>query len=196
MKVENGQIRIIDDFLPEDIFKEFQNIFLDSKFPWYFSDNSVYDDDNFPQFCHSIYMDMEPTSHCWGYIKPILINGLDLKNHQTILRVKANATPVYSEIIQKRFHYDLVERGEKDKLKDDDNYPAKISPHNVAIIYINSNDGFTYFKDGAKVESVENRCVIFPGNLMHSGSTCTNSPLRVVLNINYTIDNEYGNTAD
>jgi hypothetical protein len=58
----------------------------------------------------------------------------------------------------------------------------------VAIIYINTNDGFTCFKDGAKVESIENRCIIFPGNLMHSGSTCTDSPLRMVLNINYTCE--------
>jgi hypothetical protein len=33
---------------------------------------------------------------------------------------------------------------------------------------------------------IENRCVIFPGNLMHSGSTFTDSSLRIVLNINYT----------
>ena len=186
MKIEDNQIRIIDNFLPDDIFKEFQNIFLDEKFPWYFNATSVYDDDNCPQFCHAIYMDMEPVSYCWEYIKPILINGLNLKNHQSILRVKANATPAHSSVIQKRFHYDLVEKGEKSKLKDDDNYNARVSPHNVAIIYINTNDGFTLFKDGAKVESIENRCIIFPGNLMHSGSTCTNSPLRLVLNVNYT----------
>ena len=96
MKIEDNQIRIIDNFLPDDIFKEFQNIFLDEKFPWYFNNTSVYDDDNSPQFCHAIYMDMEPISYCWEYIKPILINGLNLKNYQSILRVKVNATPAHS----------------------------------------------------------------------------------------------------
>lgn len=195
--MKKNQIEIIDEFLPDDSFKQFQSIFLDKNFPWYFRDSSVFDDDNCPQFGHIIYMDMEPTSHYWEYVKPILINGLNLKPCQSILRVKANATPAYSSIIQKRFHYDLVEDGEKDKLKNDENYPAKVSPHNVAIIYINSNDGFTYFKDGAKVESIENRCVIFSGDLMHCGSTCTNSPLRIVLNVNYTIDpNEYNVTTN
>jgi hypothetical protein len=188
MNVEENRIKVIDEFLPEDIFKEFSNIFLDKKFPWYFNETSVYDDDNTPQFCHSIYMDMEPTSHCWEYIKPILIEGLQLKNNQSILRVKVNATPSTEKVIQKSFHYDLVEPGENQKLRKNINYPAKVSSHNVAIIYINSNDGFTYFKDGAKIESIENRCAIFPGNLMHAGSTCTNSPLRIVLNINYTCE--------
>jgi hypothetical protein len=186
--MEGNQIKIIDQFLPSDVFKEFQNLFLDKQFPWYFTESSVFDDDNSPQFCHAFYMDMEPRSDYWDYIKPILVNGLELKNHQAILRVKANATPVYSEVIPKRFHYDLVHNGEKEKLKVDENYPAKVSPHNVAIIYINSNDGITYFKDGAKVESVENRCVMFSGNLMHAGSTCTNSSLRIVLNVNYTCE--------
>jgi hypothetical protein len=186
--MKKNEIKIIDEFLPNTTFKQFQNIFLDKHFPWYFSDSSVFSGDNCPQFNHSIYEDMEPTSSCWEYIKPILINGLNLKNHQSILRVKVNATPAHSSIIQKRFHCDLVEDGEKNKLKNDENYPPKVCPHNVAIIYINSNDGFTYFKDGAKIESIENRCVIFDGNLMHSGSTCTNSPLRIVLNVNYTCE--------
>lgn len=186
--MNKSQIEIIDNFLPYGIFKELQNIFLDKNFPWYFRDSSVFDDDDCPQFCHSIYMDMEPTSNCWEYIKPVLIDGLKLKNHQAILRVKVNATPAHPKIVQKRFHYDLVENGEKDKLKHDENYPAKVCPHRVAILYINSNDGFTYFKDGAKIKSVENRCIIFSGDLMHAGSTCTNSPLRIVLNINYTCE--------
>ena len=84
MKIEDNQIRLIDNFLPHEIFKEFQSIFLDKNFPWYFRDSSVFDDDNSPQFAHAIYMDMEPTSPCWDYIKPILIDGLNLKNHQSI----------------------------------------------------------------------------------------------------------------
>ena len=53
-----GQIKIIDNFLPEDIFKDFKSIFFDSKFPWYFSEVSVAEGDNFPKFGHIVYMDM------------------------------------------------------------------------------------------------------------------------------------------
>lgn len=176
-----SQIKIIDKFLPDDKFEKLKSIFLDRNFPWYFSESSVYDGDSSPQFSHAIYDNMEPTSNCWNHIKHILINQLELRNYQTILRVKVNATPKTFSVEPKSFHYDIeLEDDIKDKIEELVNY-------NVAIIYLNTNDGFTYFKDGAKVESIENRCVIFPGNLMHSGSTCTNSPLRVVLNINYTL---------
>ena len=41
------------------------------------------------------------------------------------------------------------------------------------------------FKDGTKVESVENRIVIFDGSELHCGVSCTDEKARFVLNINY-----------
>ena len=48
-----------------------------------------------------------------------------------------------------------------------------------------SNNGYTYFEDGQKVQSQENRAVIFSGDLLHAGTSCTDTDLRVVLNIDY-----------
>ena len=50
---------------------------------------------------------------------------------------------------------------------------------------MNDCDGYTYFEDGQKVESKENRAVIFEGDLLHAGTSCTDTDLRVVLNIDY-----------
>ena len=55
----------------------------------------------------------------------------------------------------------------------------------TAIYYVNTNNGYTYFEDGQKVESVENRLVIMPSNLPHAGATCTDELRRVVINFNY-----------
>ena len=54
-----------------------------------------------------------------------------------------------------------------------------------AVFYLNTNDGYTCFEDGTKIESVENRFVAFDSSLKHSGTTCTNEKSRIVLNINY-----------
>jgi hypothetical protein len=169
------QIKIIDNFLPENVFKDFKNIFFDSQFPWYFSEVSVKEGDNCPKFGHIVYMDMQPQSFVWEMIKSILINKLELEINQSILRVKANTNQRTSSIEKTSLHYDIV------------SYDGEVLPHNVAIIYLNSNDGYTFFEDGAKIESIENRCIIFPGNLKHAGTSCTDADLRVVLNINYTI---------
>jgi len=169
------QIKLIDNFLPEDTFKDFKNIFFDSKFPWYFSEISVHEGDNFPMFCHIVYMDMQPQSFVWEMIQSMLINRLGLKINQSILRVKANAIQRSKSIEKTALHYDIISHNDE------------VLPHNVAIIYLNNNDGYTFFEDGAKIESVANRCIIFPGNLKHAGTSCTNAPLRAILNINYTI---------
>ena len=55
----------------------------------------------------------------------------------------------------------------------------------VAIYYVNSNDGYTEFRDGTKVESIANRLAIFPSTMEHTGSTCTNTKFRCVINFNF-----------
>ena len=61
---------------------------------------------------------------------------------------------------------------------------AKISK--TAIFYINSNNGFTLFEsDNQKVESIENRLVIFDSFERHSGTNCTDEKYRAVINFNF-----------
>ena len=55
----------------------------------------------------------------------------------------------------------------------------------TAILYINTNNGYTKFKKGGKVKSVANRVVIFDSNLEHMGYACTNEKRRIVVNFNY-----------
>ena len=55
----------------------------------------------------------------------------------------------------------------------------------TSIFYFNDNDGQTSFESGGYVKSVSNRLITFPSNIRHSGSTCTNTKARFVLNLNY-----------
>ena len=55
----------------------------------------------------------------------------------------------------------------------------------TSILYMNTNDGYTLFEDGTKVESVMNRLITFPYNMKHAGTTCTDVPFRMVINFNY-----------
>ena len=50
---------------------------------------------------------------------------------------------------------------------------------------MNTNNGYTEFEDGTKVESVENRIVYFDGSIPHNSSTCTDQKVRAVISINY-----------
>ena len=55
----------------------------------------------------------------------------------------------------------------------------------TSILYINTNNGYTKFKDGTIIESIRNRLVTFPAHLEHTGSTCTDENFRCVINMNY-----------
>ena len=55
----------------------------------------------------------------------------------------------------------------------------------TAILYINTNNGWTKFKGGGKIKCVENRIVIFDSNIQHAGFTCTDKKRKVVVNFNY-----------
>jgi hypothetical protein len=166
----NKEIEVLDNVFPEEYFKSLQKMFLNNTFPWFMEPASVYENDNFPQLVHAIYREFEPCSESWQYLKGGILNALQPHG---LYRVKANATPVYSEVVEKLLHVDLKE--------EDDT----VTPHRVAILYINTNDGYTVFEDGSKVDSVANRMILFPGHLKHAGTTCTDQPLRVVVNINY-----------
>ena len=50
---------------------------------------------------------------------------------------------------------------------------------------MNTNNGYTTFKDGTKVDSVANRMIIFDSELDHTGTTCTDQKSRVIINFNF-----------
>lgn len=54
----------------------------------------------------------------------------------------------------------------------------------TAIYYLNTNNGYTLFEDGTRVASIANRMVLFNAELRHTGASCTDTPTRLVLNLN------------
>ena len=91
-----------------------------------------------------------------------------------ILKIRAKLLTRTPEIEESDFHTDIMGPTEE-----------KISQMTTAIYYVNANNGYTEFEDGTKVESVENRIVIFPSNIKHRGTSCTNEQTRMVINFNY-----------
>jgi hypothetical protein len=167
-------IKVIDNFLDKDSFVSIKESLLYSKsFPWYIGSvlNEQYKDSsgNFPkkesnfQFFHNFYKNIYPTSDYMYLIAPII----DKIDPLSILRIKANLTMKTEKNIETGYHFDT-------------DYLCK-----VAVYYVNSNNGYTIFKNGEKINSVENRIVIFDSNKEHSASTCTNEMFRCVINFNY-----------
>ena len=87
----------------------------------------------------------------------------------TLVRAKANLLFKTDKIYEHGMHTDFENN-------------TKVT---TGIFYVNTNDGYTKFKNGTIINSEQNKYVEFDGNLEHTGSTCTNSKYRIVINFNY-----------
>jgi len=163
-------VEIIDNVLGDIDLNYILNKVESCRFPWYWS--SILDDNLFTanplynyQLGHILFSDGKIASNDFNILLPLL----DLLDIRTIHRIKINANPMTSTIIEHGYHVD------------NDNPNSKTS-----IFYVNTNDGYTKFKETNQiVSSVKNRLITFDTHLSHTGTTCTDQPRRIVININY-----------
>lgn len=159
--------KVIDNFLPEEEFKKIQEHMLSPWVEWAYNSfvaypNSELSKDPYDfQFTHTFYYKGQPRSQWIETIDPLL----QKLNPSAIVRIKANLQPRAEKIVTHQYHLDH------------DNFDGKI-----AIFYINTNDGYTIFKDGTKIDSVANRLLIFDGDILHTGTTCTDQKVRCIIN--------------
>ena len=165
-------IKVIDNFLDKENFSNIKILLLHNEFPWFLS--QVLDKElsnthkyNF-QFYHLFYAEENKTSPFFEALQPILKKIDPLK----IDYIKSNLLTSTYEIIKHGFHVDI---------------PSSPSNYRTSIFYVNNCDGYTEFEDGTKVFSKENRFVTFPTKMRHTGTTCTNNHIRLVINFNYII---------
>tara|TARA_R110000803_G_scaffold60543_3_gene119834 strand:+ start:920 stop:1405 length:486 start_codon:yes stop_codon:yes gene_type:complete len=157
--------KIIDNFLEKNQFLQLQNLICSDSFAWYLVNGVNNIGDGSYQLVHSIYKSYKVNSIFFDNLKPII----DKLKPKALIRIKANFIAKTNKIIEHGYHTDFT-------------YPNS----KTAVYYINSNNGYTKFKKGGFVsESKENKIIIFKSNELHTGSSCTDSQYRIVLNINY-----------
>ena len=156
--------QVLDDFLDQKLFDQLEEQMMGMFFPWNYNEGIVLPDDGKYQFTHCFYQEYEPRSQYWSLVQPVF---KDL-NASSIIRCKANLTTKTTEPVVNDYHTD---------------FPNCIT----AILYMNTNNGHTIFRDGTKIHSKSNRLVVFDSNLQHAGVTCTDVNRRVVINFNFNI---------
>ena len=158
-------IQVIDNFLDKDCFDKIKTSMTGNYFPWFYCDHVSYENDKDKfYFTHNFYQDSKPQSPFFTMLDDLL-NKLEIKS---LIRVKGNLQVKEKKMTYNNFHADL---------------PYK---HKGCILYINDNNGFTYFKESdKKVKPKENRIVLFDPSIEHKSSRCSDSKIRVNININY-----------
>ena len=167
-------MKVIDDFLDEDVFAELQKQVMSYHVSWYFvpfTDENKETEDQF-YFGHNIYLNHSWVSGLSGAVKPLIsrINPMGLH------MVRANLMTKSEKHIESDFPTDL-----------DRNSPTtdKKNKWTTALYYINDCNGYTKLEDGSRIESKANRLLTFSSDMKHLGATCTDEKRRVLINLNY-----------
>ena len=169
-----NEVEVIDNFLSDYYFKQIQSTLLGEYFWWFHNEYILHEDQDKNkrfQFMNILYderPEYDGETPSYDLIRDSL-NVIGQKLNITALyRIKAN--------LRLRSFFNRSGGG------------YHIDPYDcshTSIYYINTNNGYTKFKNKGKVKSVENRMVVFPSHLEHQGYTCSDKLNRVVVNFNY-----------
>ena len=174
-------MKIEDNFLEQKVFDELQTLMMGKNFTWYFrsryyaqqqEEEVVKEEDVLDQFqfTHTFY---DAGAQRSSYMEQVQC-FLELLSVLSIGRIRANLNTRLPTFIKNPFHSDMENILEE-----------KQKQWTTSIFYVNTNNGYTLFEDGTKVESVANRMLIFPAHMKHTGTSCTDQQIRIVINFNY-----------
>jgi hypothetical protein len=170
--IKNNKL-ILDNVISNAESEKIKSQIFGVFFNWYYKDYVVADEDATEntqdyqfQFTHQFQENgniVTPMEN-WEMLFPIFY----VIQPMNFIRVKANLIPRAEKIVSHGLHIDTF------------------TPYSITgIYYVNNNNGCTEFEDGDKVESKQNRIVLFPSNMQHTGTTCTDAKVRVAININF-----------
>ena len=165
--------QVIDNFLPEEQFNEISNFLMGTGMIWNYNDEVDYPGSNKSdfQFTHLFFKsDVGFISPLSDLVKPFI----DLLKARVLIKIKSNLNLKTDIHRESGFHYDHQFVGSR--------LPDGTLTSYTAIYYVNTNNGYTLFKDGNfKVDSVANRLVIFDSSKLHKAVSCTDEKTRVVI---------------
>ena len=160
-------MKTIKNVLEKEIADDIEKNLTSNVFPWFITRGIVNEGiDKDYQFNHIFYSNFKINSGLFDLLQPIL----NILKPVSLVRIKANLVPRDSKITKHKMHADVN---------------PSVKNCKVAIYYVNTNNGYTLFKNNKKVMSEKNKLIIFDANTEHASTTCTNQDYRIVINFNY-----------
>ena len=156
---------IIDNFLEKEDFLQIKYLLEHPEFNWFYRKYMAGEKDP-PYFSHGFFNKSEKISPSFKIIQPLL-NKL---KYIALVQVRANLTLKTNQPFETAWHTDYTYMSGK-----------------TAIYYLTTCNGLTILdeKDKIKINSIQNRVVVFDNNISHKSVTHTDTKRRIILNINY-----------
>ena len=161
-----SKYQIQDEALDSFDFLNIKSFITGGNFPLFYSPFVANKDEvrNDFYFTHLVYENhrLNSSQETWNVLTPLL----KLIRPRAIIRIKINAYPNIGKYIEHGEHTDFS------------------FEHKGALYSLNNCNGYTIIDDN-KIESKENRLLLFDSSKPHRSTTCTDAKMRWNLNINY-----------
>lgn len=169
MLLEKNSFKVIDNFLPENLFYELKEFLHSSRVPWYWNPKETHKSNNKIGWFNFCFYNNDKPDHAsfYSHIVPIT----KMLNCERLIQIRSNLTFACDNPPTVGWHVDY----EKENLK-------------TAILYFNNRNGSTLLKTKEKtinVNAAENKLLIFDGSLEHMPIYGDNYTRRIVLNFNF-----------
>ena len=165
-KMKSNMFEVIENALPKKDFDEIKSIIMHYSFPWGITREIAKEGeivDNTFYMTHTFYNFDIPQSEYFNILVPLLKKI----NPAALVRIKANFYPNQNIFVEHGMHYD---------------FNSSLG----AILYLNDNNGYTKLKnENVKIESKENRLLLFDSSQLHCSTNCTDEFARLNINVNY-----------
>jgi len=161
---------VYEDFLPEAHYRVIRQLFLTEKLPWHYNDRVVSTERHF-MFTHA-FMDNGRVVNPHFFEPMRAMPDLSRQKQRCIgvSRIKANLYTKQGQIVEHPAHHDIPpEAGISDKVC-------------IGVYHVNACNGCTVIGEH-RIPSRDNRLVLFD-NVLHDGTTQTDTDTRVVINFN------------
>lgn len=160
-----------DNFLPKDIYLNLREKLYSSEIPWYYRRNDVKGNPDSIGFFNFCWFNDGKIQH--PSFEPDIVPILKMMNCYSVFQVRANHVLTSHKNIKSSWHVDSLETNP--------NYKTAILMFTTcnAITQLDLNNEII------GIESIENRLILFDGNIKHMVKYQTNVPRRIVINFNF-----------
>ena len=160
-------MEVKNNFLDDVHLNQLDELIDRPTFPWFLQKEKVAGTNDGYWLSHIIYDVNTPRSNSYDSVIKIFKNYL---KYISLCRITVNLLLKQETPSISTFHSDFNEK--------------KIT---TAIFYLNTNNGYTEFKDGNRIDCVRNRLIMFPAITPHRAIGQTDVTKRIVLNFNFVL---------
>tara|TARA_R100000329_G_scaffold60146_1_gene53889 strand:- start:89 stop:562 length:474 start_codon:yes stop_codon:yes gene_type:complete len=154
-------IEVTNNYLDNNEFYKINKIIFGETFPWYFNHEKEF-------FHHLVKIDENNKRESSFFVTPVLSKLLVALKATNVIHSSISFCVKTNEIIE------IPPLNELDK--ETDSFRA--------ILFLNTNNGYTQIVGGDKIDSVENRLLVFPSNVPYFHTTSSDN-FRTLLQLHF-----------